>query len=161
MSNSLATRWTSLSGCSVHGVLQARILEWVAMPSSRGSLQPRGWACISHVSCISCIDRQVLYHWASKEAHLRTMTSYQTKNRRKISSLVRIMTQIYITTDIYQTSQNPSQLLIVWLGTILYSTNKRLYSVCVCFVTSWHRLSNCNRDPIRLTMPKIYTIWLF
>ena len=28
-------------GSSVHGVLQARILEWVAMPSSRGSSQPR------------------------------------------------------------------------------------------------------------------------
>ena len=31
----------SLTGCSVHGILQARILEWVAMPSSRGSSQPR------------------------------------------------------------------------------------------------------------------------
>ena len=31
----------SLPGSSVHGVLQARILEWVAMPSSRGSSQPR------------------------------------------------------------------------------------------------------------------------
>ena len=31
----------SLPGSSVHGILQARILEWVAMPSSRGSSQPR------------------------------------------------------------------------------------------------------------------------
>ena len=31
----------SLSGSSVHGILQARILEWVAIPSSRGSSQPR------------------------------------------------------------------------------------------------------------------------
>ena len=29
-------------GSSVHGILQARILEWVAMPSSRGSSRPRG-----------------------------------------------------------------------------------------------------------------------
>ena len=28
-------------GSSVHGILQARILEWVAMPSFRGSCQPR------------------------------------------------------------------------------------------------------------------------
>ena len=28
-------------GSSVHGILQARILEWVATPSSRGSSQPR------------------------------------------------------------------------------------------------------------------------
>ena len=31
------------------GILQARILEWVAMPSSRGSSQPRDW---TQVSCI-------------------------------------------------------------------------------------------------------------
>ena len=31
----------SPSGSSVHGALQARILEWVAMPSSKGSSQPR------------------------------------------------------------------------------------------------------------------------
>ena len=31
----------SLPGSSVHGILQARILEWIAMPSSRGSSQPR------------------------------------------------------------------------------------------------------------------------
>ena len=31
----------SLPGSSVHGILQARILEWVAIPFSRGSSQPR------------------------------------------------------------------------------------------------------------------------
>ena len=31
----------SPAGSSVHGILQARILEWAAMPSSRGSSQPR------------------------------------------------------------------------------------------------------------------------
>ena len=31
----------SLPGSSVHGILQAQILEWVAMPSSRGSSQSR------------------------------------------------------------------------------------------------------------------------
>ena len=37
----------SQSGSSAHGILQARILEWVAMPSSRGSSQPRDRTCIS------------------------------------------------------------------------------------------------------------------
>ena len=37
----------SPQGSSVHEILQARILEWVAMPSSRGSLQPRDWTLIS------------------------------------------------------------------------------------------------------------------
>jgi len=48
----------SLSGSSVHGILQVRILEWVAMPSSRGSSQPRDG---THVSYISCTGRQILY----------------------------------------------------------------------------------------------------
>ena len=38
-------------GSSVHGILQARILEWVAMPSSRGSSQPWDRTCTSYVSC--------------------------------------------------------------------------------------------------------------
>ena len=46
-------------GSSVHGILQLRILEWVAMPSSRGSFWPRDR---THISYISCIGRWVLYH---------------------------------------------------------------------------------------------------
>ena len=49
----------SLPGSSVHGILQARILEWVTMPSSRGSSQSRDQTLVSYVSCI---DRRVLYH---------------------------------------------------------------------------------------------------
>ena len=46
-------------GFLVHGILQAIILEWVAMPSSRGSSQPRDR---THVSYVSCVNRRVLYH---------------------------------------------------------------------------------------------------
>ena len=49
-------------GSSVHGISQARTLEWVAISSSRGSSQPRDW------TCSSCIGRQILYHWAIREA---------------------------------------------------------------------------------------------
>ena len=49
----------SLLGSFVHPwIIQARTLEWAAMPSSRGSSQPRGR---THISYISCIDRWVLY----------------------------------------------------------------------------------------------------
>ena len=37
-------------GFSVHGILQTRILEWNAMPSSRGSSQPRDRTYVSYVS---------------------------------------------------------------------------------------------------------------
>ena len=49
----------SLPGSSVHGILQVRILEWVAMPSSRGSSQPRDQSLVSYVSCFG---RRVLHH---------------------------------------------------------------------------------------------------
>ena len=49
----------SLPGSSVQGILQARILEWVAISSSRGSSRPRDQ---THVSYISCIGKQILCH---------------------------------------------------------------------------------------------------
>ena len=39
---------------SLHGIFQARILEWVAIPYSRGSSRPRAQ---TQISCISCIGR--------------------------------------------------------------------------------------------------------
>ena len=45
---------------SVHGILQARALEWVAISSSMGSSQPRDQTLISYVSSIG---RWILYHW--------------------------------------------------------------------------------------------------
>ena len=44
-------------GSSADGILQARMLEWVAMPSSRGSSRDGTLA-----SDVSCIGREVLYH---------------------------------------------------------------------------------------------------
>ena len=49
----------SLPGFSVHRILQARILEWVAMPPS-GDLPDPGIK--PYMSYVSCIGRQVLYH---------------------------------------------------------------------------------------------------
>ena len=55
----------NLPGSSVHRVFQAGILEWVAISYSRGSSWPRDWTCIS---CVSCVGRWILYHWATGEA---------------------------------------------------------------------------------------------
>ena len=52
-------------GSSVHGIFQARILEWVAISCFRGSSRPRDQTQVSHVSCIG---RRVLYHFATWEA---------------------------------------------------------------------------------------------
>ena len=62
MSDCLWPRDCSLPGSSVYGILQARILEWVAISSSRGSSQPRDQ---THIYCVFCIGRWVLYHWGT------------------------------------------------------------------------------------------------
>ena len=54
----------SLSASSVRGILQRRILEWVAIPYSRGSSRPRDQ---TSVSCVSRIGRPILYHWCHWE----------------------------------------------------------------------------------------------
>ena len=56
---------------SVHGILQARILEWVAIFFSMGSSQPGDW---THISGISCIGRWVLY----QEHHLGSPVTFCT-----------------------------------------------------------------------------------
>ena len=52
-------------GSSVHRIFQARILECVTISFSRGSSQHRDR---TQVSCVSCIGRQILYHWATWKA---------------------------------------------------------------------------------------------
>ena len=47
----------------VHGILQASILEWVAIPFSRGSSQPRDWTQVSHIL------GEFFTVWATREAH--------------------------------------------------------------------------------------------
>ena len=57
----------------VHGTIWVRILEWVAMPSSRGSYQPRNRTCIPCISCISrffqqsCANRVLMWELDQKE----------------------------------------------------------------------------------------------
>ena len=66
----------SSPGPSVHGVSQARTLEWVAISFSMGSFRPRDG---THVSCIGM---GILYHWATWECctilHRGTLTKIQT-----------------------------------------------------------------------------------
>ena len=59
-------------GSSVHGISQARILEWIAMPSSRGSSRCKDQAC---VSCVYCIKSEFLPHWAIQAIYLPFLSS--------------------------------------------------------------------------------------
>ena len=67
----LLTLWDptdcSLPGSSVHGILQVRRLEWVAVPFSRGSSQPRDQTQISHIAggfFTVQATRQAQEHWS-------------------------------------------------------------------------------------------------
>ena len=59
-----ATPWTVvLPGSSIHGILQARVLEWVAISFSRGSSQPRDR------TRVSCIGGRCFNLWATRELY--------------------------------------------------------------------------------------------
>ena len=57
----------SLPGSSVHGILQARILGWVAIPFSRRSSGPRDW------TWVSCIAGRFFTIWATREAIISSL----------------------------------------------------------------------------------------
>ena len=60
----------SLPGFSVHGILQARVLEWVTISFSRGSSRPRDRTRVSH------IGGRRLNLWAAREALVCLMDTY-------------------------------------------------------------------------------------
>ena len=59
----LVTPWTvACQALLSMEIIPARILEWVAISFSRGSSQPRGQ---THISCIFCTSKLILYHWVT------------------------------------------------------------------------------------------------
>ena len=80
---------------TVHGILQARILEWVAFPFSRGSSHPRDWTQVSHIA------GRFFTSWAIREAHkLQTITVIERET--VISNLQKLW---------FWSSSQPTQLL--------------------------------------------------
>ena len=62
VSDSLQPMDCSPPSSSVHGIFQARLLEWVAISFSRGSSQPRDW------TWVSCTAGRLFTVWATREA---------------------------------------------------------------------------------------------
>ena len=65
----------------VHGILQARILEWVAFPFSRGSSQP--WDGTQ----ISCIAGGFFTSWATREAHIYIYVCVWRRKQTELDSI--------------------------------------------------------------------------
>ena len=69
---------------SVHGILQARILEWVAIPFSMGTSQPRD------ETLVSCIAGRLFTIWATRDAHFNLKTEekiikFEGKSKKQLS----------------------------------------------------------------------------
>ena len=64
-------------GTSVHGISHARVLEWVAMPSFRGSSRTRDQTWVSY------IGRQILYHWATREYYFHLDCAFMKSSYQK------------------------------------------------------------------------------
>ena len=91
LSDSLWPHRLQPTGCSVHGILQARILEWAAMPSSRGSSLPRDQTQVSHVV------GGFFTIWATREAHeyLGSFTGFsQPRNWTWVSASLQVLYQL-------------------------------------------------------------------
>ena len=69
----------SLLGSSIHGIFQARVLEWVAISLSRGSSQLRDWTQVSRI-----VGRRFTV-WATREARCRKSEKNPTSLKKKIS----------------------------------------------------------------------------
>ena len=67
-----------LPGNSVHWISQAGILEWVAISFSKWSSQISDW------TPISCIGRQILNHWATREAHVNVSWMHNSLTQKLI-----------------------------------------------------------------------------
>ena len=73
LSREVVSDWNSVDysmpGSSVHGIFQARVLEWIAISSSKGSSPPRDrtW--------VSCIGRWILYHLSHQGSFTRNSCS--------------------------------------------------------------------------------------
>ena len=140
-----ATPWTiPPPGSSVHGILQARILEWAAMPCSRLSSQPRDWTCTSYVSYIG---RLVLYHQHHLELgwfQLKRLTTPSASEDVEQSELSysahgnvkwhgHLEKQIIVVQKVKNTSSFP-----LWIPSISFSS---LIALAVCMLVAlciWH-----------------------
>ena len=81
-SQSLPILWNPMDlsppGSSVHGIFQVRILELVSFPL-HGIFPSQNR---THISCISCIGRWILYHCTSWESQSEYIVAYNSKIRR-------------------------------------------------------------------------------
>ena len=124
----------SLPGSSLHGILQARILEWVAMPSSRESSRSRNWTRVSYV-----LEKEIATHsstfarkipWTEEPGRLQSMGSQRVGHDCMIS----LSLSLFLCFLHWQVGSLPlvPQGAVWWLVKLL----PRLQMKCVCLFST-------------------------
>ena len=119
------TSWTVTHQTSVRGILQAGILQWIAIPFCKGSSQPRDW------TWVSCIAGKFFTPWAirealkSKYAHLLKINHIQW-NFYKTSSILKVYTSYHLFIK-----EEDLKLTSVWWVSFL------LKNLCGCSDEGW------------------------
>ena len=120
----------NLPGSSVHGILQARIVEWVAVSFSRGSSQPRDW------TQVSCIAGGFFTIWATRKLKSTGVPSLSLFQRifltQELSWGLLHCRQILYQLS-YQGSPNSVNSYLIFANLYSISFLKFLY-YCLCFV---------------------------
>ena len=87
----------SLAGSPVHGILQTRILEWVAIPFSRGPSWPRDRTWVSHIAgryFTVWVPREAFLQYANQQTQNHTSSIWSLYLRRQDSSIFIILGQV-------------------------------------------------------------------
>ena len=85
---------------SVHGILQARLLEWVAIPFSRVSSQPRDWTQVSRFA------GRFFTHWATRETPKRWRWILEAGKGKLMDSFSRASKKTLLCLDFYFSQVN-------------------------------------------------------
>ena len=102
----------SLPVCSVHGIFQARVLEWVAISFSRGSSQPRDWTLVSHIAGKYFIQKPqaffffLLFPCCSVTMSRLTVTPWTAALQASLSFLEFAQTRVHWVRDTIQPSRS-------------------------------------------------------
>ena len=152
----LASPWTEVSSricaqsCStlcdptdytIHGILQARILEWVAVPFSRRSSQPRDWTQVLH--SLSHQGSPRILEWV---AYSFSSRSFQPRNWTGVLRIAGWFFTSWATREDHQNWTAPTTKVYVptsW--TPLPSSETSAPAMCA---TSWEALIQVHRDPL-------------
>ena len=121
------------SGSFVHGIFQARILEWIVISFSKESFWSRNW---TYISCISCVSRWVLYqlsHQGSPIKGMCTLLIFLTKDSTLmmvgVKTLIQMASSMSLLEYVAQWSHNCIPVIMQWGVSLLVHYYQALLDV--------------------------------